>query len=133
MAYFRLLLVPTTLSPLSPPIPSLHVSRLPTRHAHLSSICSWPHRRVSIPLIHHREKRNSAPRTVKVSSQLKYPIIAPDDHWGTWTALFAAGAFGLWYAPKFTLQYINVYLYICMQDNMYVWNQGLRRPRLVAW
>ncbi|GMN44551.1 hypothetical protein TIFTF001_013749 [Ficus carica] len=96
MASFRLLLVPTTLSSLSPPIPSLHVSRLPSRHAHLSSICSWPHRRVSIPLTHHCEKRNSAPRTVKASSQLKYPIIAPDDHWGTWTALFAAGAFGLW-------------------------------------
>lgn len=96
MASFRLLLVPTTLSPLSPPIPSFHVSRLLSRHAHLSSICSWPHRRVSIPLTHHCEKRNSAPRTVKASSQLKYPIIAPDDHWGTWTSLFAAGAFGLW-------------------------------------
>lgn len=31
-----------------------------------------------------------------ISSQLSYPIISPHDHWGTWTALFATGAFGLW-------------------------------------
>ncbi|KAL9264113.1 putative membrane protein YjcL [Drosera capensis] len=24
------------------------------------------------------------------------PIISPSDHWGTWTALFSAGAFGIW-------------------------------------
>lgn len=35
-------------------------------------------------------------RCVEARSQLRYPIISPDDHWGTWTALFAAGAFGLW-------------------------------------
>ncbi|XP_076896894.1 uncharacterized protein LOC143550037 isoform X2 [Bidens hawaiensis] len=27
---------------------------------------------------------------------LNLPLISPDDHWGTWTALFATGAFGLW-------------------------------------
>ncbi|XP_024027568.1 uncharacterized protein LOC21397391 [Morus notabilis] len=88
MASFRLLLLPTTLSPLtlSPPIPSLHVSRLRCRLAHLSS----PHRRVSSSRPKPKPKRNL------VSSQLRYPIIAPDDHWGTWTALFSAGAFGLW-------------------------------------
>ncbi|KAJ0099099.1 hypothetical protein Patl1_20195 [Pistacia atlantica] len=35
-------------------------------------------------------------RSFKVLSQLNYPVISPDDHWGTWTALFATGAFGLW-------------------------------------
>ncbi|KAK2653970.1 hypothetical protein Ddye_013826 [Dipteronia dyeriana] len=35
-------------------------------------------------------------RSVVVRSQLRHPIISPDDHWGTWTGLFAAGAFGLW-------------------------------------
>lgn len=27
---------------------------------------------------------------------MRVPIVSPGDHWGTWTALFAAGAFGLW-------------------------------------
>ena len=40
--------------------------------------------------------RNST-RYVKVRSQLRHPIIAPDDYWGTWTALFAIGALGIWY------------------------------------
>lgn len=29
-------------------------------------------------------------------SQLNFPIISPQDQWGTWTALFATGAFGIW-------------------------------------
>lgn len=33
---------------------------------------------------------------MKVKSQLRHPIIAPDDSWGTWTALFAIGTLGLW-------------------------------------
>ncbi|CAF2016472.1 hypothetical protein HID58_077393 [Brassica napus] len=36
------------------------------------------------------------PRRVKVSSQLRLPLISPTDHWGQWAALFAAGAFGVW-------------------------------------
>ncbi|XP_050223311.1 uncharacterized protein LOC126673272 isoform X2 [Mercurialis annua] len=39
-------------------------------------------------------------RQIKVNSQLRYPIISPDDHWGTWTALFATGAFGIWSEKK---------------------------------
>ncbi|XP_021826978.1 uncharacterized protein LOC110767676 [Prunus avium] len=35
-------------------------------------------------------------RATRVTSQLRHPIIAPGDHWGLWTALFATGAFGLW-------------------------------------
>ncbi|KAI4351665.1 hypothetical protein L6164_006001 [Bauhinia variegata] len=42
-------------------------------------------------------KRSSVQRvSVTVRSQLRYPIISPDDHWGIWSALFAIGAFGLW-------------------------------------
>ncbi|PRQ60161.1 hypothetical protein RchiOBHm_Chr1g0378181 [Rosa chinensis] len=35
-------------------------------------------------------------RRLRVTSQLRHPIISPDDHWGLWTTLFATGAFGLW-------------------------------------
>ncbi|KAF5743511.1 hypothetical protein HS088_TW08G00095 [Tripterygium wilfordii] len=35
-------------------------------------------------------------RSVAVRSHLNFPIISPQDHWGTWTALFATGAFGIW-------------------------------------
>ncbi|XP_047322142.1 uncharacterized membrane protein YjcL [Impatiens glandulifera] len=34
--------------------------------------------------------------SLKVKSQLGFPLISPNDQWGTWTALFATGAFGLW-------------------------------------
>ncbi|CAI0403044.1 unnamed protein product [Linum tenue] len=45
----------------------------------------------------HPARRERRPRVpAKVFSQLGYPIISPDDHWGTWTALFGAGAFGVW-------------------------------------
>jgi len=33
---------------------------------------------------------------VAVKSQLRYPIISPDDHWGVWSAIFSIGAFGIW-------------------------------------
>ncbi|KAI3800186.1 hypothetical protein L1987_35496 [Smallanthus sonchifolius] len=32
---------------------------------------------------------------VVARSNLNFPLISPDDNWGTWTALFATGAFGL--------------------------------------
>ncbi|GLU24303.1 hypothetical protein SLE2022_402490 [Rubroshorea leprosula] len=35
-------------------------------------------------------------RPLEVRSQLRCPIVSPDDHWGIWTALFVTGAFGLW-------------------------------------
>lgn len=35
-------------------------------------------------------------RVVAVRSQLNYPLISPHDKWGSWTALFAVGAFGVW-------------------------------------
>ncbi|KAG4118372.1 hypothetical protein ERO13_D11G010900v2 [Gossypium hirsutum] len=38
----------------------------------------------------------SKTRNLKVHSQLRCPIISPEDRWGTWASLFAIGAFGLW-------------------------------------
>ncbi|KAJ7969895.1 Keratin-associated protein, putative (DUF819) [Quillaja saponaria] len=35
-------------------------------------------------------------RSVKVRSNLNYPLISPTDQWGNWTAIFAIGAFGIW-------------------------------------
>nr|KJB34162.1 hypothetical protein B456_006G051100 [Gossypium raimondii] len=42
------------------------------------------------------DKNPDATRTLIVKSQLNCPLISPNDQWGTWTALFATGAFGLW-------------------------------------
>ncbi|KDP22238.1 hypothetical protein JCGZ_26069 [Jatropha curcas] len=41
-------------------------------------------------------KHTNLIRPIKLRSHLSHPIISPDDHWGTWTALFATGAFGIW-------------------------------------
>lgn len=35
-------------------------------------------------------------RETKTKAQLNLPLIAPTNHWGTWSALLAAGAFGIW-------------------------------------
>ncbi|KAL9268171.1 putative membrane protein YjcL [Drosera capensis] len=43
------------------------------------------------------EKRKPPPSSFHVRAlNPSLPIISPSDHWGTWTALFAAGAFGIW-------------------------------------
>ncbi|GAB4858306.1 hypothetical protein Ancab_009779 [Ancistrocladus abbreviatus] len=41
-------------------------------------------------------KKPNSIRSLCVRSQLSFPIISPRDQWGTWTALFATGAFGIW-------------------------------------
>ncbi|KAF9615576.1 hypothetical protein IFM89_024665 [Coptis chinensis] len=48
------------------------------------------------PLLH--IKHPSLNRSVKARAQfnLNFPLISPHDNWGTWTALFATGAFGIW-------------------------------------
>ncbi|XP_059451510.1 uncharacterized protein LOC132182315 isoform X1 [Corylus avellana] len=84
----------------SPPIPSLHLSPLSSRLNNLTMICSPNSQRTAIttllpPLILPKN-RNLTSSVNQIRSQLRYPIISPDDHWGTWTALFATGAFGLW-------------------------------------
>ncbi|CAE6117556.1 unnamed protein product [Arabidopsis arenosa] len=79
-------------NPLSPTISSLHVS--PSRH-HLSSITIRRNKSppVTLPPPRHVSSRS---RRVKVFSQLRFPLISPDDHWSQWAALFASGAFGVW-------------------------------------
>ncbi|KAL3521558.1 hypothetical protein ACH5RR_019707 [Cinchona calisaya] len=42
------------------------------------------------------KKLNRPAAAGTIRSQLSYPIISPQDQWGTWTALFATGAFGIW-------------------------------------
>ncbi|CAB4301908.1 unnamed protein product [Prunus armeniaca] len=39
---------------------------------------------------------NLGDRSVAVRFQLNAPLISSHDQWGTWTALFATGAFGIW-------------------------------------
>ncbi|RRT68724.1 hypothetical protein B296_00025900 [Ensete ventricosum] len=34
--------------------------------------------------------------TIAAAHRIAAPLISPDDQWGNWTALFAAGAFGIW-------------------------------------
>ncbi|KAG8638381.1 hypothetical protein MANES_14G023100v8 [Manihot esculenta] len=41
-------------------------------------------------------KDPSSLRSVAVRSNLSFPLISPNDRWGTWTALFATGVFGIW-------------------------------------
>ncbi|XP_009375598.2 uncharacterized membrane protein YjcL-like isoform X1 [Pyrus x bretschneideri] len=48
-----------------------------------------------LPLTRPRS-RKCVHATRVITSQLRQPIVATDDHWGLWTALFATGAFGLW-------------------------------------
>ncbi|GLT78049.1 hypothetical protein SLA2020_495960 [Shorea laevis] len=48
---------------------------------------------ISLPLI---TKRPNSTRSVTARSHLNLPLVSPNDHWGTWTALFATGAFGIW-------------------------------------
>ncbi|KAL6533247.1 hypothetical protein OROMI_027359 [Orobanche minor] len=39
--------------------------------------------------------KNSA-RNLITRSNINFPIISPQDQWGTWAALFSTGAFGIW-------------------------------------
>ncbi|XVE58482.1 hypothetical protein DITRI_Ditri04bG0173100 [Diplodiscus trichospermus] len=89
--------------PASPPIPSLCLSPLSFRYNLLTAsparlvpnlALSYQNTSLSKPLL--SPSLISKTRNVEVRSQLRYPIISPEDHWGTWTALFAIGAFGLW-------------------------------------
>ncbi|KAH7853460.1 hypothetical protein Vadar_002735 [Vaccinium darrowii] len=41
-------------------------------------------------------KNSNSNRSLTLRSQLNFPLISPQDHWGTWTALLSIGAFGLW-------------------------------------
>ncbi|KAM7252233.1 hypothetical protein ACFE04_024116 [Oxalis oulophora] len=91
------LLSPAVFTPLcttSPPIKSCHLSLLHSIHnttPHLSINSTGRAGKI------HTHGKSVRRQTVNVvRSQLRYPIISPDDHWGTWTSLFVTGAFGLW-------------------------------------
>ncbi|KAI3975031.1 hypothetical protein MKX01_005142 [Papaver californicum] len=60
-----------------PPLPFLHTPLPNTKNLNLSS---------------------SSQRSLQTKAQLNFniPLISPQDQWGTWTALFATGAFGIW-------------------------------------
>ncbi|KAL5727278.1 ferric-chelate reductase (NADH) [Ranunculus cassubicifolius] len=81
-----------SLTNLRPINPSLR-SNLSSHH-HTPKI-SFPTPK-SLPLL--QIKPLNSPRSVKSCAQLNFnfPLISPHDHWGTWTALFATGAFGIW-------------------------------------
>lgn len=53
-------------------------------------------------------------RSVTVRS-LSTPLISPNDEWGTWTALFATGALGLWYDQSL---FINLRSLVCLIVNL---------------
>lgn len=68
------------------PAPQLHKSH--------SRFLGNHQRSLFFPLNSPKLSRSVAPNSIR--SQLSYPIISPQDHWGTWTALLATGAFGIW-------------------------------------
>ncbi|XP_021285899.1 uncharacterized protein LOC110417730 isoform X1 [Herrania umbratica] len=62
-----------------------------------SSSSSLPlHRSQTFLSPHWLHQNPNANRPVTVKSQLNFPLVSPNDQWGTWTALFATGAFGIW-------------------------------------
>ncbi|KAL4278318.1 hypothetical protein GQ457_03G013760 [Hibiscus cannabinus] len=82
--------------------------RLSPRNIHLISrvTASFPHHSRPLPLQRTQTFLSPAPkwsdqcpnaiRPFIPKSQLNLPLISPNDQWGTWTALFATGAFGIW-------------------------------------
>uniref|UniRef100_A0A7N0RBB2 Membrane protein YjcL n=1 Tax=Kalanchoe fedtschenkoi TaxID=63787 RepID=A0A7N0RBB2_KALFE len=85
-------------------------SFLHTSHLHLTLQCTSRHQLLkvsalkfgflfdraptSIPTVKPRSLKSK--HSVKVSSQLRLPLVSPQDHWGTWMTVFSIGAFGLW-------------------------------------
>lgn len=55
---------------------------------------------------------------------LSQPLIKPDDNWGVWTALFAAGAFGLWYSHPLLPFSIELYALLSLVGNWigFIWS-----------
>ncbi|XP_024006679.1 uncharacterized protein LOC112083348 [Eutrema salsugineum] len=80
-------------NPLSPALSSRHVSS--SRNG-LSSIHIRRNKSPETLLSLSPPPRPVSSRRVEVFSQLRLPLISPDDHWAQWAALFAAGAFGVW-------------------------------------
>ncbi|KAG2240186.1 hypothetical protein Bca4012_014725 [Brassica carinata] len=83
-----------SLNPLSPALSLHHVS--PSHHNLSSTSLRRNKSPGTLPSHFSPPPRQVPSRRVKVSSQLRLPLISPTDHWGQWAALFAAGAFGVW-------------------------------------
>ncbi|ONI25392.1 hypothetical protein PRUPE_2G300000 [Prunus persica] len=104
----RLSIVPAP--PPRPALPALQRSNLSTRQNPSLSVRVSPSpstitssSSVADPLNNRRQSFLSPPappnlgdRSVAVRFQLNAPLISSHDQWGTWTALFATGAFGIW-------------------------------------
>nr|VDC87284.1 unnamed protein product [Brassica rapa] len=73
-------------------------SGLIRRRSHIVSRQDLPKLSIinSSPRLSDSRNASSPIRSVRVRSQLNTPLISGNDEWGTWTALFATGAFGLW-------------------------------------
>ncbi|XP_008234847.1 PREDICTED: uncharacterized membrane protein YjcL [Prunus mume] len=96
--------------PPRPALPALQRSNLSTRQNPSLSVRVSPSpstitssSSVADPLNNRRQSFLSPPappdlgdRSVAVRFQLNAPLISSHDQWGTWTALFATGAFGIW-------------------------------------
>ncbi|KAH9677623.1 Keratin-associated protein [Citrus sinensis] len=64
---------------------------------HQSSASYLSHSRTNTFLSPQFPHPSNRTRSVTARSQLpNFPLISPHDKWGTWTALFATGAFGIW-------------------------------------
>lgn len=69
----------------------------PARSKHLASSSPSRPSYSSHLALRLRQKRSSQQAAIAASLQLpSVPLISPKDQWGNWTALFAAGAFGIW-------------------------------------
>uniref|UniRef100_A0A7N2MHX2 Uncharacterized protein n=1 Tax=Quercus lobata TaxID=97700 RepID=A0A7N2MHX2_QUELO len=74
-------------------IPSTFVTSIQAQPHHLSPSSSSSKTFLSPPLI---TAKPSSIRCLTARSLSNLPLISPNDHWGTWTSLFAVGAFGIW-------------------------------------
>lgn len=59
---------------------------------------SLPYLHTPLPNTKNLNLSSSSHRSLQTKAQLNFnvPLISPQDQWGTWTALFATGAFGIW-------------------------------------
>ncbi|XP_065631763.1 uncharacterized protein LOC112011898 isoform X2 [Quercus suber] len=74
-------------------IPSTIITSIHAQRHHLSPSSSSSKTFLSPPLI---TTKPSSIRSITARSLSNLPLISPNDHWGTWTSLFAIGAFGIW-------------------------------------
>ncbi|KAL8248033.1 hypothetical protein R6Q59_009249 [Mikania micrantha] len=69
---------------------------------------------------------------VVTKSNLNFPLISPDDNWGTWTALFVTGAFGLWSERTKIGRMISAAL-VCILLGLAASNMGIIPHEAIAY